>query len=307
MGKLYQPIREQDTVSNPRWLTPVFYRGYGGWTGHPATRLSWLPDPDWEAKLDRDTQWAMVFDKTCEMLAGSLRKGLAFLWYGEEGQGLDLFHQRLKIQLRNRLHQEVCLLEYRPHWPDDLGTTATSYDVYPSPVEMYRRAFQVRDLSDIGGQVRQAADPQCPKKVVYIRHQVLTPRQALNLQFLQDYLSWWDATLPHMLGPGQFGLLGISYQAGRGEDPEDFHDFVARQLELEDQPYQQIDCHVLFRLKHVDRRHLRRFIEQIGFPLPANRRDEILQEIWERSEQGLYEKIIAELQTWLRRAYGARA
>ncbi len=207
MRKLYQPLRQQDSVSNPGWMTPVFYRSYGPWRARPVTQSGWLPDTDWPARLDRDVQWAIVFEKTCDMLYSGVRKGLAFFWYGEQGQGLDLFHQRLRTQLRKRLPQ-VCLLEYRPHWPDVLGAEDLSHeDVYGTLGELYRKTFGVQDLSDVQRAILRAADPQCAKTLIYIRHAVLTPRQVLNLRFLEDYVCWWDQMLPVMLGPGQFALL----------------------------------------------------------------------------------------------------
>ncbi|MCL4207421.1 MAG: hypothetical protein KJ000_33475 [Pirellulaceae bacterium] len=307
MRQLYQPQLAQDSVSNPRWMTPVFYRSYGPWLARPVIQSGWLPDTDWSARLDRDVQWAIVFEKTCDMLYGGARRGLAFLWYGEEGQGLDLFHQRLRTQFRKRLPQ-VCLLEYRPHWPDVLGAKDLSHeDVYGTLGELYQKTFGVQTLSDVQRAILRAADPQCPKTLVYIRHAVLTPRQVLNLRFLEDYVCWWDQMLPRMLGPGQFALLGISYQAAPGEDPETFQHLVAEQMQLEDLRYTHIHCHVLSRLGHVDRRHLRRFIDEIGFPLPANRREQIVEDIWERSEHGMYEKVIVALQALLRTLHGGQS
>jgi hypothetical protein len=119
---------------------------------------------------------------------------------------------------------------------------------------------------------------------------------------LEDYLCWWDMMVPDILGPGQFGLLGISYEAELSEDPEEFHKIVTEQLKLEDRPYKNIECHVLLRFSDVDKKHLRMFMDKVGFPLPTNRQEEIVQQVWERS-QGLYEAIIQELLAWLRRGF----
>ena len=114
------------------------------------------------------------------------------------------------------------------------------------------------------------------KTLVYFRHRVITNPQVFNRRFLKAYLLWWDLNLPRLLGPGQYGLLGVSYQS---QDPDKFRRIVTEELKLELLAYQNTVCRVLVRFTDIDESHLNEFIQMVGFPLPAEGRAEILQEI----------------------------
>jgi hypothetical protein len=81
-------------------MTPVFHCHYDQWKANhpkPASRLE--RDPHWSLKLDRVRQFGQVFYQTSQMLQEHKPRSLAYIWYGQEGQGVDLFHKRLKFEL----------------------------------------------------------------------------------------------------------------------------------------------------------------------------------------------------------------
>ena len=67
---------EEFTLSDPRWMTPVCYRGYGTWHAPAVERGEGVRDPYSREKLDREYQFGIVFDKTHRMLVGGTRAAI---------------------------------------------------------------------------------------------------------------------------------------------------------------------------------------------------------------------------------------
>jgi hypothetical protein len=287
------------TFRNPRWMIPVVYRGYGNWRSKPVGETGLVPDLNWREKLDREYQFGAVHTRTSQMLRNRRPRGMAFVWYGRQGDGLERFHQRLHVELRELL-EGTRVLQYRPAWAPELAPTGCVVELEPSFVEMYRQAFEVGDLRDVSRTIRLESGPGVNKTLVYIRHCPISHPELFNQRYLKDYLLWWDLVLPHMFSAGQFCLLGISCQLE--SDFRQFEQLVREDLQLETLAYANSSCTLLLPFAEVDESHLNRFINEIGFPLPVEGRAERLQQIRTRSRGG-YDAIIAELEVWLRRAF----
>ncbi len=300
VGELYGLIDEPAfTLSNPHWMTPVFYQGYGTWKSTPVRDASWILDPYWREKLDRELQFGMVFTKTSQMLNSGSPPGLAFLWYGRDGDGMERFHHRLSVDMAP-LPEGVRLLEYRLTWPPEFADPEGDFDPDPSFREMYCRGFEVNTLSQIPGRVKRQAGAGARKILIYLRHRVITDPRRFQSRFLKAYLVWWDSHLKQLCDAGQFCLLGISYQSA---DPQHF----ARVIEERVKPERLAEhglCRMLPGFSDVKESHLLDFVRTHKVPLPREGRGELLRDIVAQTG-GSYDQVIEELETLVRRGYRA--
>ncbi len=289
------------TLSNPRWMTPVCYRGYGTWKSTAVRDAHWILDPYWREKLDREIPFGVVHTKTTQMLTSGNPLGLAFLWYGRDGDGMELFHHRLNVELGPLLPDGVRLLEYRLHWPPEFADPTGSFDPNRSFREMYCHTFEVNDLRDVPTRVKRKAGAGARKTLVYLRHRVVRDPRSLKSQFLKAYLLWWDSHIEVLCGVGQYCLLGISYQSA---DPDRFARVIAEKVQPETLPYEHGVCRLLPRFSQVEQSHLLDFVRTHKVPLPAEGRDSVLREIL-RQTGGSYDKVIEELESLMRQGYRA--
>jgi len=131
-----------------RWMTPVLHGHYSDWTANvpPPLRRD-VHDPFWHLKVDRVEQVGVVKDQTRQMLREGKPKAHAFLWYGEPGEGVDIFHNRLDKELRED-NPDNRVWTVHPYWPDELVTPHRSFS------DMLCEACGVSDLEDISAQFR---------------------------------------------------------------------------------------------------------------------------------------------------------
>jgi hypothetical protein len=299
--KLYGLIDEPEfTLRNPRWMTPVLYRGYGVWKATPVRDASAVLDPYWREKIDREHQFGISFAQSTRMLKDGKPRGVAFVWFGAEGDGMERFHERLNVDLGDMLPEGVKLIEYRPHWPLEMRAPKTNFNPGPSFRQMYAHAFgDIHDLRDVAGRVRRTVGADARKTLIYVRHQVITDPDHFNGLLLRQYLMWWDKQLETMLAPGQFCLLGISYQS---KNPLQFADAVHHRLDLENLPYQHGLCRILAPLGTIEETHLRDFVRTHKITIPEEGRTDLLRGILERTE-GRYDAVIRELEGLVERGY----
>ena len=123
----------------PYWFTPVLYAHYSDWVSHPPRKLARREyDPHWKLKLDRVDQFGRVSLQVREMLLEHKPRALAFVWYGQAGQGMQEFHDRLEVDLPHHVG-EAAVVAYRPRWPDyadDVGAAIAR----ESPSEVTKRS-----------------------------------------------------------------------------------------------------------------------------------------------------------------------
>ncbi|MCP4213719.1 MAG: hypothetical protein GY765_03635, partial [bacterium] len=102
VATLYARMTDQNlSVADIRWITPVFHCHYSQWKATPPTPPDRLTDaPHWHLKIDRVSQFSYVVAQTRLMLREKKPKSLVFVWYGEEGQGIEVFHKRVWVELR---------------------------------------------------------------------------------------------------------------------------------------------------------------------------------------------------------------
>ncbi len=270
-------------TSDLRWMTPVIYCRYEKWHSHPP-QTDRDRYPHWHLKIDRVTQFGTVVWQTNEMLREQKPKCRAYIWYGEDGQGVDIFHERLKVCLGTDLNN-TSFYEVLPVWPTELENPYRSFK------DMLLEAFEVNELEMIPARIRAMTGGTSGKQtLVYIRHQPVKSKKIINPKTLKSYLEWWDSVLVPLLGNNQFALLGISFIV---EKPPQLRNAIEKrkilEMELKDTTVRLLDA-----MEKLAKTDLLDFLRDHNIRLPEKFRNEKIEKILEITE-GHYEKTIDEL------------
>lgn len=292
VANLYAQVGDDGlTFKNTRWLTPVLHGGYQRWQASPPKARNRLDrDPHWRVKVDRVNQFGRVAYETGEMLRRHNPRSLAYVWYGQEGQGVDLFHQRLKVELRDMLDAEF--YELRPHWPDDLHQATRSFE------DMLLAAFEVSSLDAVPDRIRAQSRGETDRQVlVYLRHAPVLPGDPIKPQDLREYLDWWDRYLAPSLPPNAFGLLSVSFVVGK---PPKFRDVLEKRVN--DLEMRCTLLHILDEMERLARKDLQDFLKKHDILLPANRRERIIDKVLAETG-GHYELTLEALKAMVEQAW----
>ncbi len=280
-----------------RWMTPVLHRHYDEWESHPPKAGQRIDDPHWQYKLDRVQQFGQVVFQTQKMLNNRKPPCLAYLWYGQEGQGVEHFHQRLKVELRDFLGDHY-LHEVRPRWPD-----AMVPNLYGAFEDMMLEAFEVTSLDDVPARVRaETGGEEGRDIVVYVRHEPVRRGDVMRPDHLKSYLEWWDDKFaPTLHRAPAFGLLGTSFVVSK---PKGFLKALKKHG-LENPDLRQLVFEVLNELERLAKKDLTNFLSAHNIVLPRDHRDRILDDILEQTE-GHYELTLEALRDLVHRAWDER-
>ncbi|MCP4406518.1 MAG: hypothetical protein GY807_01915, partial [Gammaproteobacteria bacterium] len=207
VAELHSRVHDPElSAAQGRVITPVLHCHYDTWRPNPPRRVSRLEhDPHWHLKIDRVTQFSIVATQTRQMLQERKPRSLAFAWYGEAGQGIEIFHQRLNVELREHL-PNAFLFEVRPQWPLELSRPHISFR------DMMLEVFEVNYLEDIPARIRAKTHGASGiRSLIYVRHQPVSSTKLINPKTLKVYLEWWNSTFVPLLERQQFALLGVSF------------------------------------------------------------------------------------------------
>ena len=129
---------------------------------------------------------------------------MAFIWYGQFGQGVEIFHERLELELHEKLTLNNTWMEtIKPAWADDF------HNPHLSLADMYRDWFEVQALEEIPYRIE--THPGYDKTLLYVCHQPISPSY-ISEKILKIYLKWWDNQfIPILKKTNIYGLLGISF------------------------------------------------------------------------------------------------
>lgn len=295
LGKQYQQLGELKlSTGDIRWLTPVLHRSYDQWLACSQEQLKrQYRDPHWRLRLDRRKQISFVNDQTENMLRFNKPKALGFLWYGRSDQGVEIFHQRLFIELQEKL-SNTYVYQIRPEW-----SAAIDEDTMPICFnDMLCQAFKHTGCFDYLGEtiLRITRAHSFSNTLIYVRHAPVafdfTDETKFNPDFLQDYLEWWDAHFIRKLPENCHALLGLSYEV---EDPERFtKGLVERDLDDVELSSDMV-FDLLDELEKITKKDLRNFIKAHNIPLLDAVKNDTYDSILE-SSKGNYDRVLDELQ-----------
>lgn len=273
---------QQLTLADIRWITPVLHAHYTQWQATrstPPDRLS--DDPHWHLKIDRVSQYNSVIAQTRLMLREQKPKSLVFVWYGEEGQGIEIFHKRLLVELREEL-TNAFVYQRRPRWPEHLEDYHTAFS------DVLTETFGVNTLEDIPARVR--AESQGRPTLIYVRHEPVRSTQLINPQSLKEYVLWWDTEFVPKLERKQFALLTVSFLV---VNPPAFAEYVEDE-HIEELDLKQTVFWLLDEMEKLAKKHLLLFLRTHNIELPRDRKDKVLQKILTQTG-GRYEQTVEAL------------
>lgn len=196
-----------------RCFTPVCYatyQDYQEWKSIPGKAEKWTsrnPTPNWLITVDRNEQCRHLVYETMKMIKNKTPRSLGFFWYGESGEGVDIFHKRFRNELRNYVH-DVVLLDKTIEWPTIVDEISASLE------ELYRDSFKVENLEDIRIAISQLHPYISGKtRIVLIDHLPFEvgKTKRINSNVLEEYLSWWSTRLIHCFPHELYVLLGMSF------------------------------------------------------------------------------------------------
>lgn len=275
------------SVGDIRWITPVLHRHYEQWSANPPKKFhGWQRDPHWNLRLDRIKQFTRVYYDTEEMLRNNKPKALAYLWYGLANQGVEIFHQRLKIELQEK-SANTRLIEISPEWSPISGENFE---------DMLAQAFAIKNLDYLGAKIRELTrGSSASKTLIYVRHEPIsfhfTDETKFHPKHLAAYLKWWNHRFIAQLPQSCHALLGVSYQV---TEPTRFSDGLNKNglddVELSDTAFCLLD-----ELEKISKKDLSEFIKKHNILLPADIKNTVIADILD-STQGDYHKVLDELQ-----------
>ena len=229
-----------------RWSTPILHANYGNWTATPSRSPDRLTqDPHWHLKVDRVSQFSLVMTQSRQMLREQKPRTLFFSWYGQEGQGIEIFHRRLWVELREDLMNNVFIYQVKPAWPMHLENYHRAFS------EMIRQAFKVSTLEDIPARIRKESQGTYGKQtLVYLRHEPVRSPRLINPAALKEYIRWWDKEMTKLLDRKQFALVSVSFLV---KNPPAFVEYMEAQ-HIDELETSKTVFWLLDELEHVARR-----------------------------------------------------
>ena len=280
------------TYRDARWMTPTLHCTYDAWrAGRPRKKIDrTLHDPFWHLKLDRVDQFGRVFLHCSDMLEEQTPKSIAFIWFGKEGQGVDLFHKRLRYELGAKLKSEFCPAV--PDWPVELSEPDLSFD------HMVAKALDIQDLDWL---------PQCAqchiqgrthaRLLIYMEHVPLRSLGVMSLPRLKEYLTWWSENVVPRLPDHVFGLVGISLIV---KSPEKARKSLAKHF-TGFWP-NGVAVTVLDELSKIDETHVIDFLRRHKIYMKEKVRDALVRRIV-RETGGNYEMVVERLKYYIDRNF----
>ena len=269
-----------------RWMSTVLYQQYGTFEANPPKhRDSRFTDPFWRLKVDRIRQFASIFWQVSQMLQEKKHHGLAYVWYGISGQGIQLFHERLSVELPKTTACQFHAIA--PRWP-----LTSANDPRNDFEDMMTDAFDL-EFDLIPGKLRSLSQGKHEPLLLYIRTEVVqeSPIRLITPMLVKAWFHWLDQVFLPGLPKNCFLLTGVGYVVNNTEK-------FARLLDkstMKDDPMPNTYLAILDVMEHLTKSDLQDFIKthRIWFP-PGKEAEEIDRIL--AATGGMYEDTLDELE-----------
>ncbi|MBU0653874.1 MAG: hypothetical protein KJ914_01955 [Gammaproteobacteria bacterium] len=269
------------TTGDVRWVTPILHRHYAEWkiARRPERFHLDKHDPHWEYKLDRITQSGELNQRIKFAIKSKNPATVCCLWYGCTNVGIDLFHERIPLELRE-LRQQVQIAHCRMDWPQvetgnmgrvweecllaGLRATATPFARAPDTLENIPRF-----LEQLAGQTGKRTLLHLRLKT--INQQVLAQSRMTPAK-LASFLGWWqDRVVSTILKSARIQtLITLGYELPDVMLPR-MQGFFATDLDPLNDQYNSLSVYLLPQLMLLERRDLSEFIKAFYPDLPQDK------------------------------------
>lgn len=262
------------TSGDVRWVTPVLHCHYGSWQARRKPERFHLDkqDPHWEHKLDRITQSGELGKRAAFAIENRSPATVCCVWYGCDNVGVDLFHERIPLDLR-ALRLNVQVAHCRMDWP----VTATTYQqTYAECLLAGLRnsatslARAPEGLEGIPRFLDQLAGQTGKRTLFHLRLKTIAPGTQMSLGKLKEFLEWWQerVVLP-ILKPARIQtLMTLGFEL---PNPAAMPQAFEKNLEPLNDQYQDFSVYLLPQLPLLQRHDLREFIKGFYPDLPRDK------------------------------------
>jgi len=294
--KLYGEMPQNLNLSNDesRMMTPFIFCHYKNWDSKVYKTLSRdIHDSHWHLKIDRRDQSSVIYNMTKDMLKEKTPKSLSFIWYGKPGRGVDLFHRRLTVELKEDVpaYYKTCFHEIPVEWPMELEDHEMSF------TEIMTYAFNVIELNEIPFAIRNLNQGISGRQsLVYLRFNPIKesknpdiPR-LINLKTIKQFLNWFNNKFMNHILPNQFILLGISFIVN---NPEKFEKDLDNE-EIEFLDLENTTIMILKKMVNLSKIDLVNFFKTHNINISPERKKTEIQRILKQTN-GNYNKTVIEL------------
>ncbi len=277
-----------------QWMTPVLHCSYGAWKANPPEPNAAVDlDPHWRIKIDRVNQFAQISFRVRTMLRERKPQAWTYVWYGQPGQGVEIFHDRLRAELKTEV-VDTHVVEVTPEWPIELDDPDRSFD------DMLVEAFSINSLKQLQAHLRTASRGAPGRRtLVYFRHRSFERVRPPTLAAVKDYIRWWDRTVAPLLDGSVFALIGISFVVTK---PDPFRDSMLAEPSLNSLGLDNTLARLLDELPRLKREDLEDFLDTHNIRLPSRKRARIVDSVLAKGE-GDYERTLALLEELQSRAW----
>lgn len=261
------------TSGDVRWVTPVLHCHYGNWQAKRKPERFHLDkqDPHWEHKLDRITQSGELGKRAAFAIENRSPATVCCIWYGCNKVGVDLFHERVPLDLR-ALRLNVQVAHCRMDWPvaaiphhqtyaecllAGLRHSATSLARAPEGLEGIPRF-----LDQLAGQTGK-------RTLLHLRLKTINPETRMSPGKLGEFLEWWQEQVLPALKPARIQtLMTLGFEL---PNPAAMPQAFEKMLEPLNDRYQDFSVYLLPQLPLLQRHDLREFIKGFYPDLPRDK------------------------------------
>lgn len=269
------------TTGDVRWVTPILHRHYAEWkiARRPERFHLDKRDPHWEYKLDRITQSGELGKRAEFAIKNRNPATICCIWYGCDNVGVDLFHERIPLELR-AFRQQVQIAHCRMDWPQvESGNMAKVWEEcllagLRAAATPFARAPDT--LENIPRFLEQLAGQTGKRTLLHLRLKTIN-KQVLALSRmtpgkLRNFLEWWqDRVVATVLKPARIQtLMTVGYELPDAMLPK-MPEFFADNIEPLNDQYNSLSVYLLPRLMLLERHDLREFIKAFYPDLPQDK------------------------------------
>lgn len=280
-GNLTAPNR---TYKDMRWMAPVLHCHYDRWTtNRPRPRSKLEREPHWNLKVNRSNQFNTVNSDTMLMMRRQRPRALAYVWYGEEAQGVSIFNQRLEVELRE-LSSRFRIINL--DWPMHVENPDRDFEY------MFTAALGDRNIDSVDDIPQCIADEFYGEgsgpTLLYISNAYPLRPSAVQPPILKKFLEWWaNKFVPALSNTQTFAVLGLSFLLRNVEQDRS----LLEESKTLDGFFGRVKFQVLEEFDNLAVKDLKECLELHEIELPPDREKITLKDILSRS-LGRYEPTV---------------
>ena len=288
-------------MTSTSWMTPLLFQHYVKWTFVDSnTQQLSEHDPNWRLRLDRFDQTAQLRARVSDMMKFKHPLAMFCFWFGGQGQGVELYHDRIPVEIEDG---GISVVSRSFRWPecfDDFDCNFEQMILDGLSTDKIRRLDMIHKVLDQHQSSNKKVLLHCRFKTLR-----LPPHGHVYLEHIEEFLFWWnDRMMPILREHKMSVILAVGYELDK-EIPTFANDV---QEEFEKRPMDDDFMPLLLpELPAINDEHVIEFlklkVKNLRFD-DAKQRKRFVQDLLKKNKvEGNYEKTLRILQTVVASAY----